>query len=270
MKYRFLVSAFLFFISVNLQAQEEFIVGRSANSLNRGLTIISAEYNAFAFDDIKARRAGLDIGYGVTDRFSLYLRGSLSDFTSPGVEFETGTLTVQYRIFDLVRSRSDWLIATFAQASVISRTAQVAADINFEGNNSGFAAGFINTLNLSRTTIAATVAYAKINLPRFVDGLLEGYAIPYQVSFNWKLNVFANQRNFDMNLIQEIIGQYNTEIRTDQGSFFNEGSYTDALVGLQFTASATYRLELALQTELNGDIPRFTQSLYHIRLKYML
>lgn len=270
MKYRFITPVFLFFVSIHLQAQEEFIIGRSANSLNKGLTIISAEYNAFAFDDIKARRAGLDIAYGVTDRLSLYLRGSLSDFTSPGVEFETGTLTAQYRIIDIVTPRSDWSIAAFAQASVISRTSQVAADINFEGNNSGFAAGLINTLNLSKTTIAATVSYAKINLPRFVDGLLEGYAIPYQVSFNWKLNVFANQRNFDMNLIQEIIGQYNTEIRTDQGSFFNDGSYTDVVMGLQFTASSTYRIELALQKELNADIPRFTQNLYHIRLKYML
>lgn len=270
MKLRHLLFSLTLFITSGLCAQEEFIVGKSANSLNKGFTIISAEYNAFAFENIKARRAGLDIGYGVTDRFSLFLRGSLSDFTAPGVEFETGTLTALYRIIDINVNGNEWAVASFAQASVISRSAQIAADINFEGNNSGFALGLVVNRNMETLTLAATAAYAKINLPRFVDGLLEGYGVLYQLSANKQLNVFPNQRGFDLSFISEFIGQYNTEIRTDQGSFFNSGSYLDLLGGLQFTLGNTYRIELALQTQLSGDIPRFTDSLYHIRLKYML
>ncbi|MCE7991308.1 MAG: hypothetical protein HEP71_04980 [Roseivirga sp.] len=270
MKYRVLLSLVSVLIAFDLSAQEEFIVGKSANSLNKGFTIISAEYNAFAFDNIKARRAGLDISYGVTDRFSLFLRGSLSDFTAPGLEFETGTLTALYRIIDIYTRGMQWSIASFAQASVISRTAQVAADINFEGNNSGFGLGLVANLNSPSTTIGITVSYAKINVPRFVDGFLDGHGILYQLSTNKRLNIFPNQTNFDVSIIYEVIGQRNTEIGTSQGPFFDAGSYTDLLGGLQFTIDNTYRIEMALQTEIQGDIDRFTQSLYHIRLKYML
>lgn len=270
MKHRLLLILLSIPICLSLSAQEEFIVGKSANSLKKGSTIISAEYSAYAFENIKARRAGLDISYGVSDRFSLFLRGSLSDFPAPGLEFETGTLTALYRIIDINVNGNRWAVASFVQGSVLSRTAEISGDINFEGNNSGFSLGLVVNRNMESLTLAATAAYAKINLPRFIDGLLDGYGLLYQVSGNKKLNVFLNQSDFDVGFITELIGQFNTEISTDQGLFFGSGSYLDWLGGLQFTAANTYRVELALQTQLTGNLPRFTESLYHIRLKYML
>ena len=251
-------------------AQEEFIVGKSANSLPKGYTINSAEYTAFAFENIKARRAGLDIAYGVTDRFSLFLRGSLSDFPGDDTAFETGTLSALYKIVNINSNGNKWAIASFAQAAVLSNSSIIPQDVSFDGNSSGYSLGLVINRNAESVTLAATIAWAKLTMPRFRDGVLDGSGLLYQLSVNRSLDVFAQPGELKVNFIAELIGQYNNDISADNNIIFNSGSYIDLLGGLQFTAADQYRVELALQKQISGNAMRFTEGLYHIRLKYML
>lgn len=260
----------LLFSATQVCAQEEFILGKSANSLPQGFTIISAEYSAFAFENIKAKRAGLDIAYGLSNRFSLFLRGSISDFPGGSSGFETGTLSVLYKIIDINTNGNKWAIASFAQAAVLSNTAQIPQDISFDGNNSGYSLGLVVNRNTEFLTLAGTMAYAKLTIPKFVDGLLDGYGLLYQLSANKELNAFANPGELKVNFIAELSGQYNSAIIAENNNIFAPGSYLDLLGGLQFTAADQYRVELALQKQLSGNVLRFSEGLYHIRLKYML
>lgn len=253
-----------------LQAQEEFVLGKSANTLQQGKAIFSGEYSVFAFENIRSRRFGLDISYGLTDRLQLMLRGSVSDFPNASFEFETGGLTVLYRMLDANLKGKTWRIAAFAQTGVISNLSQSPADINFEGNNSGFALGMVANRNIESSTLAFSTAYARISMPQFNSGLLNGYAILYTASWRKKLNIQLEAAQLDWAFIAELVGQFNTEMTKIGNRFFNKGSYLDGLGALQVTYANQYRVELGLQTQLTGNIIRFTDSLYHIRLKYLL
>ena len=268
---RFVISlCVILLLHLQGQAQEEFLLGKSANALENGATVISAEYNVFAFENIRSRRVGIDLAYGLTDRFSLSLRGSASDFSSGALDFETGSITGIYQVGKKSDVRQEWAFAPFVQVGIIGRFAQVPGDINLDQHSSGFSVGMIVNRNMEFLTISGSLAYAKVNFPRLVDGLLDGSGLLFQLSVNQTLNMLLEKNRYQLGFLGELMGQTNNTIGLDGNEFFSVGSYLDFLGGLQFTANNTYRVELAVQTEVFGNVQRFSEGLYHIRLKYLI
>ena len=260
---------FCLLLSVQLNAQEEFFIGRSANALHGGKAIFSGEYTSFAFENIKARRFGLDIAYGVTDRWSLSVRGSASDFPAfAGVEFETGTITLQYQFYHGPQER--WNVAAFGQFGILSRTTQIPGDISFDGNTSGFNLGLVATRNWTDWKFSATTSFAKTSVPQFIDGLLDGYGVLYNISVSKAMATLANENVVHIHLISELAGQFSTEISDTDFILHDAGHFLDWIIGAQATFGEHYRVETALQTQLSSNLQRFANSLYHIRLKYLL
>lgn len=257
-------------LSTSLLAQEEFLLGKSANTLALGGTVISAEYNVFAFENIRSKRAGIDIAYGLTDRLTMSLRGSLSDFSTSDFALETGSLTAIYQLGRESDLPKKWAFAPFIQASIIGRTGLVPADVNLDTHNSGFSGGFIVNRNFEGLILSGSVAYAKVTFPRLVDGILDGAAYIFQLSANKSLNMAFEKNSYQLSLLGELMGQTNDTIGKNGLPIFDGGQYLDVLGGLQVTANNRYRVELAVQTEIFGNLSRFSEGLYHIRLKYLV
>ena len=257
-------------LPVLAQAQQEFIVGKSANTLKKRAATISGEYSVSAFENIRARRAGLDLAYGITDRFTLSVRGNASDFGGANFELETGSATLLYRLIDSPPVGKQWNLAAFGQATALARAAQIPGDINLDTNSSGFSLGLVLNRQLETVTLAGSIAFAKVSFPRLIPGLLKGFGLLYQLSANKQVDMHVDGFSFTLSLITELIGQYNNQIRKFDSDFFGAGSYLDWLGAVQVTVDNQYRVELGLQTEIFGNVSRFSEGLYHIRLKYLL
>ena len=245
-------------------------MGKSANTLDQGGTVISAEYNVFAFENIRSKRAGLDITYGLTNRLTMSLRGSLSDFSTSSFDLENGSLTAIYQLGRESDLPKKWTFAPFVQASIIGRSGLIPGDINMDTHSSGISGGMIVNRNFEGLVLSGSVAYAKINFPRLIEGILDGRAYIFQLSANKSLNMAFEKNSYQLSLLGELMGQTNNTISKDDFLVFNEGHYLDILGGLQVTANNKYRVELAVQTEVFGNISRFSEGLYHIRLKYLV
>lgn len=268
MHYLFLT--FMLAFPVLTQAQQEFIVGKSANTLRKKAATISGEYSVSAFGNIRARRAGLDLAFGITDRFTLSVRGNASDFGGANFELETGSATLLYQLIQAPPVGKRWSLAAFGQATAVARSAQIPGDINLDTNSSGFALGLVANRQWESTTLAGSLTYAKVSFPRLIPGLLDGFGLLYQLSANKQVDMHVDGMSFELSLIAELIGQFNNEIRKFDSDFFEPGSYLDWVGALQVTVDNQYRVELGLQTEIFGNVPRFSESLYHIRLKYLI
>lgn len=270
MRYAFFI-LLLILCQANLLSQENFILGKSAKTLSPGSAVFSGEYSVYAFENIKSRRMGLDISYGLMDRLQVNIRGSLSDFPSNNeLEFETGGLTAIYRFLDVIDPVKHWTASVYGDLGLLGNLSQSPAEINFDGNSNGFALGVVANRSTDTELLAFSAAYARISLPAFQTGLLNGYALLYHASLNKPLNILMNMPLASLSLLVELAGQFNTDMDKQGARFFNKGSTLDALAGFQITYADQYRVELGLQTELTGNITRFSDAYYHIRLKYLL
>ena len=269
MRYYITIASFIL-LSFNTMAQEEFILGKSANTLRAGGAAISGEYSSSAFGNRFIRRYGFDLAYGLSPRLTLSARGSFSEEVFDRTGFENGSLTAIYQLTKLGDLPKKWVFAPFLQATVVGRNAVLPSDINLDTQSSGFSGGMIATGNLESMTLSGSLAYAKVNYPQFISGLMEGGAVLLQLSAIKTIGLSADKESLKMGFMGEAMGQYNSDIQKDDIFFFTSGAYLDLLLGLQFTANDKYRLEVAIQDELFGDIPRFGDGLFHLRLKYLM
>jgi len=269
MRYLLLVCS-LVLVSFMAHAQEEFLLGKSANALPQKAAVISAEYNVFAFENIRSRRAGIDLAYGISDRFTLSLRGSASDFSTSDFELETGSATAIYQIGKKADTLRRWAIAPFLQASIIGRSGLLPSDVNLDQHSSGFSGGIIVNRNMENLTVSGSMAYSKLYFTRLLPGALDGGALLFNLSAIKTIDLIFEKSRYQLGILAELMGQSNSEIGQDNLDLFGPGNYLDILAGLQFTASNKYRVEMALQTEIFGNLQRFSEGLYHIRLKYLM
>ena len=260
----------LFLLCSFSYAQEEFLLGKSANALPQKAAVISAEYNVFAFQNFRSRRIGIDLAYGISDRFTLSARGSASDLATANIDLETGSVTAIYQIGKKADTLRRWAFAPFIQASIISRSGVMPADVNLDTHSSGISAGFIVNRNMENLTVSSSLAYARQSIPRLIEGILDGSAWVFQLSAIKTSDLIFEKNRYQLGIMGELMGQTSDNIGKDNLDLFNAGNYLDLLAGLQLTANNKYHVEMAVQTELFGNLQRFSEGLYHIRLKYLV
>ncbi len=262
------------FICLKSYGQQEFIRGKSANMLGKNQAIIAMSFGTPLFTGITAQRWELAMSYGISDRLSLSISGSSSNFNTSSFGFETANLNAQYQIWrsgDLQKN-----LALFAETSLVSDVVDISGGTNFDGNNSGFLVGFVTNQQIENVTLAFSGAFSKISIPRLISGFLSGYGLLYQLSGN--IPLIGQGSPLELAVITELLGQYNTEIGEAPAFGFSprpfrpEGSGLDVLVGLQGTIDNKWRIEMAFQKQVYGDINRTFEikNLLHLNVKFLL
>lgn len=197
---------------------------------------------------------------GVNKNLMIHTQGFLSDMDGK-YRFEGGSLYAKYRFLSLDQSQTHSRASVYGRISTSNRTSYTA-DINLEGDNSGWQGGLIFTQLLHKLALSATLGYSKSfdNKSNRLAG--SDQMLNYSLSSGYLLFpvVYKNYSQPNFNLYFEVLGKTNPE---------NGNSYVDFAPAVQVVLNSTTRIDLGYRFQVAGNLAnRYSKNMYLVRAEF--
>lgn len=247
-----------------LSAQELFVKTEPASNMAKGT--IGLRLNSEFIPSYKKLgwRLAPEIMLGINRNLMVHASFYGSSIYQTSFEPEGASLYAKYRILALDDIRSHFRIATFTRFSLIHNPVPYA-EINLQGDNSGFQTGIVLTQLIHKLALSATTNYdhATHNLNEHINLLENKNQIAYSISAGYLLfpKTYRDYKQINLNLYLEFLGK---------SSLDGFGSFIDMAPSIQFIFGSRTRLDFSYERQIAGDLSRISNIQFLTRLEYTL
>lgn len=260
---RYLLIAFLLFVSLNTNAQELFVVTEPASNAPAGSisTRLGQSFMENQIDDGNIYTLSPEITWGINKNLMVRASTYLNDINN-GLDFKGAGVYAKYRFFSVDDLQSHFRMAAFGRYSWNNSPINQEG-IDMMGMSTGYEAGLIATQLIKKVAISSTVSYGQAfdnNNYDFPDNLGNS-AINYTLSVGRLMHPkkYTSFKQTNINTMLEFVGQTITE---------NGKSYLDVVPSVQFIINSQARIDLAYKKELYSSMHRLTTNGFFLKLEY--
>lgn len=272
-------------MGASAQAQELYIYSEPASNMAKGSVGVRMTNRLFKLNGFKnewAYRLEPEIMFGLSRKWMFHLNAFASSVYLQKFRVEGGGFYAKYRFFSEDEVHSHFRMAAFAKASVISnpeyyrrnitlpgnptitwKVGYIRAELNLDGNNSGWQAGVVATKLQNKLAVSASVSYldALRNVGFEKPAETPGEAINYSLSAGYLLfpKEYVSYNQVNMNLYTEITGQ------TLLGK---KGTFIDINPAIQFIIKSVARLDLGTSIMTGNNTERVFKNSFLLRFEY--
>jgi hypothetical protein len=257
---------FLFFISVNISAQELYVFTNPASNIP-GKAIaakLSTKTMRSYHSNEREWRMMPEVQFGLNKNLMLSAAGSFSNmYFQDAVKFESVRLYSKYRFYSNDELHKHFRAAAFASAAW-SKNPLVYQEISLDGDNSGVQVGVIATQLIKKFAASAGVSYIrqlektdKVNL-----GLpFSNEGIQYNISMGYLVfpRNYKSYKQTNFNLYCEFLGMKNTDIKR---------SFIDIAPAFQLIFNSSTRFNAGARFQMAGNAHRMAKESYFISIEY--
>ena len=260
---RYLSVVFILFISLQIDAQELFVMTEPASNApagsigaRLGQSLLKNKVNGGSTYSV-APEVTWGINKNVMVRASSYF-----DDMNDGLDYRGAGLYAKYRFFSVDDLQSHFRMAAYGRYSWNNaEIKQEAIDMN--GMNSGYEAGLVATQLIKKVALSSSVSYSQA----FNNG---DYSFPNnhgKRAVNYTLSAgrlmypkkYTSFKQTNINTMLEFVGQTITE---------NGQSYLDVVPSVQFIINSQARIDLAYKKELYSSMSRINTDGVFLKLEY--
>ena len=266
--HKVLLIVFLFF-NLTTFSQELFVFTEPASNMP-SKSLGFRNMNGFFFEkDGKLNYHNMpELMWGINKQWMVHAQGFISNRQDGGFETEGGSLYAKYRFYSEDAKQSHFRMALFARASKNSADIH-QLEIETQGHNSGYEAGFIATQLLHKVAINSTISYERAfdNKPDYVfPSTQSNSAMNYTLSLGKLMlpKVYTSYNQTNVNLMFEVIGQ---RLNGNQKSFLDIGPSIQFIVKSQARFDIGYRQQLYStmeRTAPNGVVFKFEYLFFNV------
>jgi hypothetical protein len=264
MKQRLLILLAILPGGFTLHAQELFVFTEPAS--NMATRSIGVRLDNTVYDMGSGRtayRLAPEVMWGASRNWMFHAAGYASDMFQSAFRPEGGSLYAKYRFFADDGVHRHFRLAAFAKAAWVNNpdslkgASFLSDEIDLTGTNSGYQAGIVGTQLLHRLALSGSAAYTR----RWKDGPASSEALNYTASAGLLLwpRHYTNYRQTNINLMCELLGA--TALDKHAG-------FADIAPAVQFIFRSISRLDLGYRTQVAGDMARWSQHGFFVRLEY--
>lgn len=260
---RYLSIVFFIFISLNIKAQELFVVTEPASNAPAGSigARVGQSFLKNQMDGGNIYSLSPEITWGINKNLMVRASTHFNDESS-GLDYKGVGVYAKYRFLSVDDLQSHFRMAAFGRYSWNSSSIHQES-IDMLGMNSGYEAGLVATQLIKKVALSFTVSYGRAfdnNNYNFPDHLRNS-AINYTFSVGRLMHPkkYTSFKQTNINTMLEFVGQTITE---------NGKSYLDVVPSIQFIINSQARVDLAYKKELYSSMNRLTTDGVFLKLEY--
>jgi hypothetical protein len=260
---RYLSIVFLLFISLNINAQELFVMTEPASNAPAGSVGVRVGQSFMKNQMESGSMYNLtpEVTWGINKNLMVRTSAFLSNENN-GLGLKGGGVYVKYRFLSVDDLQSHFRMAAFGRYSW-NNSAIHQQTIDLTGVNSGYEAGLVATQLIHKVAISSSVSYARAlnNSDYNFPELLGNSALNYTFSIGRLMypKRYTGFKQTNVNTMLEFVGQTITE---------NGKSYLDVVPSIQFIINSQARIDLAYKKELYSSMQRATADGLFLKLEY--
>ncbi|GGH81750.1 hypothetical protein HNQ91_005630 [Filimonas zeae] len=256
------LTASLFFLAATSFGQELFVFSEPASNMPAKSGGIRVTSNVMTRKMPGAPDYQLlpEFMLGVNKNLMLHAEGYVSN-SNGSTRAEGGGVYAKYRFYTTDQMYRHFRMAAFGRVGT-SRMNRMQEEIETNGMQSGYEAGFIATQLLHKQAISATVSFEQV----LGDGRKTGFAneaVNYSLSTGRLLHPssYKHYGQLNVNFMAELIGQK---------ALGNNRSFLDIAPAIQFIINSQTRIDLGYRQELYSTLTRTSANSFLIRLEHTL
>ena len=262
MKYLFI--SFCIAFSLNVHAQELFVVTEPASNMPTGSigVRLAQSFMKEKFESGYNYHIMPEVMWGANKNLMLHASAFISN-RNKSLVTEGGSVYAKYRFFSVDDLHQHFRVAAFGRYSFNNSDIH-QEEINTMGHNSGYEAGVVATQLIKKVAISASSSYeqaanntAKNKFPI----ALNNNATNYTLSFGRLMypNKYKSYKQTNINLMMEFMGQ------TLNG---NGKSFLDVVPSLQFIINSQARIDVAYVKEIYSSMFRTAPNGLYLKFEY--
>jgi hypothetical protein len=259
---KYLGMVFLTLISLQIKAQELFVMTEPASNMPAG-SIGVRNTSLLTFD--KEGTAGYqdmpEIMWGVNRNWMIHATAFMND-KEGSFMFQGASIYAKYRFFSIDDIHSHFRLAAFGRLS--SNNSPLDEEgIETMGLNSGYETGIVATKLVNKTAISSSISYERAldNNHYEFPNTQSNSAMNYTLSIGQLLHPkkYTSFKQTNVNAMVELLGQRLNE---------NGKSYLDVVPSLQFIINSQARIDLAYRHQVYSDMDRLARNSILVKLEY--
>lgn len=260
---RYLAIVYLLFISLNISAQELFVVTEPASNAPAGSIGIRVgqSFMKNQMDGGNIYSLSPEVTWGINKNLMVRASTYFNDASS-GLDYKGAGGYAKYRFFSVDDLQSHFRMAAFGRYSWNNSPIHQEA-IDMMGMNSGYEAGLVATQLIKKVALSSSVSYGQAynNKNNTFPDHLGKSAINYTFSAGRLMHPkkYTSFKQTNINTMLEFVGQTITE---------NGKSYMDVVPSIQFIINSQARVDLAYKKELYSSMNRLTSDGFFLKLEY--
>lgn len=289
MKAIFSVICYLFCIT-GVQAQELYVNTEPASNMAAGSLGLRWNTRFYKMENNGNYTYRLDpeIMVGLNRNLMLHFNAYASDMYQPNLRFEGGSIYAKYRFYSSDDVHSHFRLAAEGKMALINNPTvlQVSTtvyapgpngqptahqelvtfnsdEIDLNGNNSGFLAGFIGTQLLHKLAISSSVRFLNRwnNLEASTQPGQSRLALDYSLSGGFLLFPveYKDFHQTNLNLYCEFLASTALD---------KNANYIDIAPAIQLIFNSISRLDISYRTQIAGNMERLSRNSFMIRYEY--
>jgi len=264
MKYIFV--SFLIVVSLNISAQELFVVTEPASNMPTGAIGVRIAQSLMKEKFKSGYNYHLmpEIMWGANKNLMIHTSAFISNRNRDLVT-EGGSVYAKYRFFSVDDVQQHFRVAAFGRYSFNNSDIH-QEEINTMGHNSGYEAGLVATQLIKKVAISVSGSYEQAVNNTTVNKFptnQSNNATNYTLSFGRLMypNKYKNFKQTNINLMMEFMGQTLNE---------NGKSFLDVVPSLQFIINSQARIDVAYIKQIYSSMKRTASNGLYLKLEYSL
>jgi hypothetical protein len=260
---RYLSIVFLLFISLNINAQELFVMTEPASNAPAGSVGVRVG-QSFMKNQMESRsmyNLTPEVTWGINKNLMVRTSAFLNNENN-GLGLKGGGAYAKYRFLSVDDLQSHFRMAAFGRYSWNNSAIHQEA-IDLANGNSGYEAGLVATQLIHKVALSSSVSYARAlnNSDYSFPDFLGNSAVNYTLSVGKLMypKKYTSFKQTNINTMLELVGQTITE---------NGKSYLDVVPSIQFIVNSQARIDLAYKKELYSSMQRATSDGVFLKLEY--
>jgi hypothetical protein len=203
-----------------------------------------------------------ELMFGISKKLMIHAAGTLSNMTTPSVQFEGAYLYGKYRFYSSDEVHRHFRMAAFTEIG-FSRNPMMFDEVSVRGDNSGIEAGVILTQLVNKLAVSATGSFTEVfqKQPEHDHMPLAKRAVNFSLSAGYLVlpGEYVNYDQLNFNIYTELLGQ-----RT----YGNDKFFVDLAPAIQFIIKSNSKLNLGYRFQVTGDAIRPAESSFLISFEH--
>ena len=202
---------------------------------------------------------------GISKNWMVHLSGTVSDYYSSNLQFESGRIYGKYRFISNDDVHRHFRMAAFGEMAY-SKAPYLYDDANLDGDNSGFQIGLIATQLVNKLAVSSTVSYARlvgVNAEKLLNTIPSYNVVNYTFSAGYLIlpKAYKNYKQTNVNAYIELLGAKSI----DQNKYA-----IDLAPAVQCIFNSNSKVNIGYRFQLSGNMDRIAKSTFQIAFEHTL
>jgi hypothetical protein len=266
---RFFLTAVLFFVAINIPAQELFTYTEPASNMPaKSMSLkLAAMFGKGVHGSKLDQRYSPEVMFGLSKKFMVHTGFTFSNMYQNSFYYESARLYAKYRFLSIDDVHKHFRMAAFVMGAY-SRNHLQHNELNLMGDHSGIQAGIIATQLWNKLAVSAAISETEVfDWKRGDENWTQQYAfeaLNYSLSAGF-LVLPVHYKDYDqtnLNVYAELLGGRNLDWKYEK-------YFLDLATSIQLIFKSTSKLNLGYRFQLKSDIYRNMKNSWMLSYEYI-